>query len=118
MLRQWVIDNYEWTTISGDPPPLETVYSTEDLEDVDLFPERLQIDGRGPLVDIPENRFTYGRGIASRVGAIPRILGKCFKRSGRGRPEQQRYKHLKGLIKDRTLMHWNVTIKVKKYVHT
>ena len=61
--------------------------------------------------------FTYGRGIARRIATIPRILGKCFKRSARGRPQQQRYKHLKGLIKDRTLMHWNVTIKVKKYVN-
>jgi hypothetical protein len=117
MLRQWVIDNYEWTTISGDPPPLETVFNTEDLHGVDLFPERLQIDGRGPVIDIPKERFVYGRGIASSVGTIPRILGKCFKRGERGSPAQKRYKHLKGLIRDGRLTHWNVTIKVKKYVH-
>lgn len=117
MLRQWVIDNYEWTTISGDPPPLETVFNTEDLQSVDLFPERLQIDGRGPLIDIPKERFIYGRGIASSIGTIPRVLGRCFKRSERGTPAQKRYKHLKGLIRDGKLTHWNVTIKVKKYVH-
>jgi hypothetical protein len=114
MLRQWVIDNYEWTTISGDPPPLETVFDTEDLHDVELFPERLQIDGRGPPVDIPKEKFVYGRSVAGSVGAIPRILGKCFKRSERGSPAEKRYKHLKGLIKDGTLMQWNATIKVKK----
>jgi hypothetical protein len=114
-LRQWVIDNYEWTTISGDPPPLETVYNTEDLDNVDLFPERLQIDGRGPPIDIPKEKFIYGRDVVSSVGAIPRILGKCFKRGGRtSSPAQKRYKHLKGLIKDGKLIHWNATIKVKK----
>jgi hypothetical protein len=115
MLRQWVIDNYEWTTISGDPPPLETVFDTEDLHGVDLFPERLQIDGHGPPVDIPKEKFIYGRGVVSSAGAIRRLFGRCFKRSeGGGSPAQKRYKHLKGLIKNKTLMHWNATIKVKK----
>jgi Tyosinase C-terminal domain len=116
MLRQWVIDNYEWTTISGDPPPLETVFNTEDLDGVDLFPDRLQVDGRGPPIDIPRERFVYGRGVVDSVGAIPRILGKCFKRSERTSLAQKRYKHLKGLIKDGKLTHWNITVKVKKSV--
>ena len=112
-LRQWVIDNYEWTTISGDPPPLETVFNTEDLKGVELFPEKLQIDGRGPVVDIPKERFVYGRSVAKSVGAIPRLLGKCFKRSEQSGPHK-RYQHLEGLIKDQRLTHWNATIKVEK----
>ena len=114
LLRQWVIDNYEWATISGDPPPLETMFNTEDLERVELFPERLQIDGRGPPIDIPKERFVYGRDIAKSVGAIPRILAKCFVRSESSSAAEKRYKHLKGLIKNGKLTHWNVTIKVKK----
>jgi hypothetical protein len=109
-----VTDHYEWTTISGDPPPLETVFNTEDLESVELFPERLQIDGRGPIIDIPKEKFIYGRAVASSVGAIPRLLGKCFKRRSEHSAAEKRYKHLKGLIKDGRLTHWNATIKVKK----
>lgn len=114
MLRQWVIDNYEWATISGDPPPLETVFNTEDLEGVDLFPERLLIDGRGPPIDIPKEKFIYGRGVVRSVSAIPRILARCFKRNEHSSLAQKRYKHLKGLVNDGKLTHWNATIKVKK----
>ena len=114
LLRQWVIDNYEWTTISGDPPPLETVFDTEDLEGVELFPERLQVDGRGSPIDVPKEKVIYGKNLAKSVGAIPRTLGKCFMRSERSSPAEKRYKHLKGLIKDGKLVHWNATIKVKK----
>jgi hypothetical protein len=40
-------------------------------------------------------------------------LGKCFKRSEHSGPHK-RYRHLKGLIKDQKLTHWNVTIKIEK----
>jgi hypothetical protein len=100
-LRQWVIDTYEWTTISGNPPPFENLFTTVDLDKVEAFPEALEIDGRGPAIEVPK----YTQGFWSRL----------FNRS----PPQtisarKRYKHMKGLISDRKMTQWNMTIKVHK----
>lgn len=115
LLRQWVIENYEWTTICGEPPPLKTIFSTEDLEFVEAFPHCLQIDGRGPELEVPKERPIYGKEVGSK-SSIPQLLGNCFIRSERT-PTQKRYGHLKGLINDERLTHWNITVKVEKYAH-
>ena len=122
LLRQWVIEQYEWTTIAGSPPPYSSIFSTEDLSHVEAFPSILQIDGRGPPIEIPEEKPIYGREFLSSAGTIPRILGKCFGRSsgsgssssGERTPTQNRYAHLKGLVKSERMTQWNLTIKVQK----
>ncbi len=118
LLRQWVIDNYEWTTICGEPPPLETIFNTEDLKGVEAIPRgNLYIDGHGPPIEIPEEKCVYGKEeFESRWTSFSRTMKSCFVRSERN-PTQSRYKHLKGLIKNERLTNWNVTIRVQKYVN-
>jgi len=113
-LRQWVINNFEWTTIAGDPPPLETVFEKEDLEDLEIFPPELLIDGRGPPIQLPAEEHGTWNSVKRYSSAAPRVLGSCF---GGGKPSgvHKRYKHLKGLIKDGGLVNWNATILVRKY---
>jgi hypothetical protein len=89
-LRQWVIDNYEWATISGNPPPFENMFEAVDLDLVEAFPRNIQIDGKGPPIQIPKQ----SRGIFSRL---------FHREQSPAASARKRYKHIKALITDRKM---------------
>jgi hypothetical protein len=108
-LRQWVIDNYEWATICGTPPPWKTLYETVDLKRVESLPPVLRIDGKGPQIERPE-----GEERPSLAASISKTMSSWFHRRDETSPHD-RYKHLGILVEDGKLIQWNLTIKVKKY---
>jgi tyrosinase len=109
-LRQWVTDTYEWSTIYGETPPWQSLFDSEDFSRVEALPEVTRIDGLGDPVRVE-----------TPVETKPNISAKMsnwFRHRGSGRTpgsrNNDRYEHIRPLMKAHTLTHWNITVKVRK----
>ncbi|OCL11103.1 Di-copper centre-containing protein [Glonium stellatum] len=104
LLRKWVNDHYEWATIGGSPPPLEPLFNSESLLNVEVFPELLMIDGQKELHKSSSSHVHEGA-IHHLVSSIKNFhLHK-----------DQRYKHISNLVHHDSMVQWNVTIRVEKF---
>ena len=115
-LRQWVTEHYEWTTISGESPPRQTLAEVVGtLSKIEALPDPVRIDGTGQPVD-KAPRPDLNNQPKEEKGFFARTFGSSEPRKNDKRP-QDRYQHIRPLISNGTLLHWNLTIRVEKLVH-
>ena len=117
-LRQWVTENYEWTTIYGEAPPrMSLTESVGTLDNIEALPDTIRIDGIGNPIDRePVHEEEEEEEEEEDRPFFSKIFHRNEKHAGAGgKGARDRYRHIRPLLADGKLTHWNLTIKVEKF---